>query len=511
MQGRAWALGLLLILSGMQTRAEAPVGHEAVTTTKHEAATRVSALHQRLAAAAQHFKDEAMAEAESGLAAVIGDPGFAQLEPALQQAALMMGGFSAMSMGKPEHARDRFAAAIPLDPDESESRIWLFALEADLGNTEAAAAHLIRVAKHWPERLDALEPGAIGHFVYGMNGAAALRLEVLQALFDSEWTHSGLGASDLWYELAVMRIDRGEVDAARAAVSRIARPLELIKLISDKRFDPIVDPHAAEFDIKRAAQRNVDDLRVLALLNPTRLDVEMELGYAMLMAGMHEEVIAAADGILAAIEQSSPDGEAFEDLEQKIWILNNRSIALRMLGRNNDAIAALERASKLSEDGQTNVSQALNLGTLYCELNRPDEALAAIGLLGEMSGYGRMVQARIQQCAALLTGDRATADRALTYLREHKADSASILLKALLHQGRMDEAAGLLIDQLTSRKSRGEMLLSIQQFEETPPLPGRVELDARRQELLARPDVRASIAKVGRVGRFELYPLSSGW
>lgn len=511
MHGRVLALGLLLMSPGTHAQAQASDEGLAVVETQGEAASALAGLAPRLGAAAQYLDEERLVEAEAELAAIIADARFAKLEPGMRHATLMMGGFAAMGIGQAAHARERFTAAIALDPDDSESRTWLFALEADLGNTEAAASHLIRLARQWPERLEMLEVGSIGRFVHGMDFKAASRLEVLQALFDSGWTHSGLGASALWYELAVMRIDRGEAQGARAAVARVTGPLELIKLISDKRFDSIVDPRAPEFDIERAARRNVDELRVLALLNPTRLDAEMELGYAMLVAGMHDEVITTADGILAAIEQSAPDDGAFEDLEHKIWIMNHRAIALRRLGRHDEALATLQRASKLSEEGQANVSQALNLGTFHCDFGRPDEALDAISVLGGMSGYGRMVQARIQQCAALLKGDHPTAEQALAYLRQHRSDSASILMRALLHAGRMDEAAQLLIEELDAPESRGEALLGIQQYQTPVATPGQREIDARRKELLARTDVLASIAKVGRTGRFAIQPLDIGW
>ena len=60
-----------------------------------------------------------------------------------------------------------------------------------------------------------------------------------------------------------------------------------------------------------------------------------------------------------------------------------------------------------------------------CDLNRPDQALLALPAPEKASAFGKMLIALVQLSAAVELGARADAEKALSYLREHRTDSFS--------------------------------------------------------------------------------------
>jgi tetratricopeptide (TPR) repeat protein len=225
----------------------------------------------------------------------------------------------------------------------------------------------------------------------------------------------------------------------------------------------------------------------------------------MLTLGMHEQVIALADKAIDRIVDA-PVGEApFTDIDRQIWLMNNRSIAYERVGKPMEALAELKRARGFDESGAINVSQALNLGMFYCGLQQPRDALAEIALVGDMSGYGRMVEANVQLWAALELGKREDADAALDYLRQHRDDAPVLLLEGLLRDGRMDEAAALVKTLLADGYRRGDLLDWMQGWRRAKALPGEVVAQKNRDALLARPDVVAALEPVGRIAPVALY------
>lgn len=499
------AIALVLLIVAPTAAGQPPDPARQAAGAGKNRPTPVQLLMQRIPVA--HALQEAgdHAGADRAATALIADPLFEALPPDVRHGIFSLATRSAMDLGQDARARALALRATAIDPDDPDDWYRLSVLEGRLGEPDAAARYLARLATDWPGLLDNVGDQYIFYVVNEADHASQDRLDLLQALFDADWDRRQLGASHFWYELALMRIQRGETDAARAAIARVDTPTELVKLRSDRRFDALVDPRARQFDVERAARALVDDLRVHDLLDPANLDTLMELTYAMLAAGMEQDVLAIADKVLGIIAEAPPGSEPFLEIDKQIWIMNNRSIALRRLGRTEEALADLVRASELTEAGQVNVSQALNLGQFHCDLGQPDEALAAIAEVGEMSGYGRMVQASVQHRAALLKQDTRAADQALDYIRAHRDDSSSVLLEALVDADRLDEAAQALIELLASPTQRPDALLWLQEFRQPAPLPGEVQARLRRQALIARADVRAAVEEVGRIQRYGIH------
>lgn len=468
----------------------------------------LSPFQQQLGAAVALFQQGDHAGSERLLKPLIADPGFDRLPGEQRRAALALSALNTMLVHDLKRARRLFLQAIEAEPGHATDAYFLSLIAGQQGRYQEAAQRMAEAVGLSPTVLDDLEME--DHLVYQLlnelDDDAPVRLALLQALFDAGWDRGRLGADDLWYELALLRVTRGETALAADAVARIHWPDLLVKLRSDRRFDPLVDLQSPRFDVEQAARTHVDTLRALAAERPSSLRIRTDLTYALLTLGLAEEVLEQTGSILDTLEAATPEQAPYEDIaDYQAWILNNRAIALRRTGRIDEAVDLMVRASRLDEWGTPNVSQVLNLGSFYCSLGRPDEARATIAPVGGMSGYGRMVQASIQHCLAWQKGDRAGAAKALAYLRKHRDDSPFHWVNALVREDRIDEAARAFAGLLESGKHRADALASLQDYREPEPLPGDRETFARWNALKAHPVVRQSAERVGRVERHGIY------
>ena len=441
--------------------------------------------------------------ADRAWSGILVDPRFAAMPDDRRAAMLADAANAATSVGDHDRARDLMLRSVSLAPSDVDAWWGLTVVELRRGDHEAAANALARIALTDPGALDNIDAQLIG-FVVGESDPAGLpHLDLLQALFDAGWSHQGLGVDYLWVDLALLRVERGEHGIAARVIERIRDPNAIVRLRMDKRFDALVDRDDPRFDVAAAVQHKLAHLRALSASAPRWLEARNYLGFALLEAGDATAALADTDAILAAVEASTGE-DPFDDMGELSWVGNTRAIALRRLGRLDEAASALREASLLGEDGVPNVSQVLNLGVLLCGLGRWEEALDTITDVGEMSGYGRMVEAKVEHCAALGLGNQPAADAALAYIRAHREDAEPILLEALLEAGRVDEAATLVVGQLQSPRARDDVLLSMQEFREAPPLPANLAFEAAWEAMLGRPDVQAAITAVGRI---ETHPI----
>ena len=156
------------------------------------------------------------------------------------------------------------------------------------------------------------------------------------------------------------------------------------------------------------------------------------------------------------------------------------------------------------QDGEPNVSQVINLASLYADLGQPEDALAAIESVGSRrSDYGDLQEQRVRFEAYAQLGDAEGIRVTLAFISEHRHDAVGSYQSALLQVGDIDAAAALLIGRLETPRERADALYSIQGFAKQPRTPIEQQGAARRTALIERPDVRAAIE---RVGRKESYP-----
>jgi len=245
--------------------------------------------------------------------------------------------------------------------------------------------------------------------------------------------------------------------------------------------------------------------------NPRKLGPVVQYLYALLAVGNYQEIVTLADRTLAKQAKGSGDKPAFEDEEDQLnWIHDLKSQGLRGLGRWDDALAVQVKAREMRETSSDKVSQAINLGYTYTVRNEPGEALKAlegVDWARAMSGYGRMQFQQVRLRAYLEQGNRAEAEKVYAYMRENKSDAPNTWQDAMMDWGDLDGAAAQYITRLHDPEDRARALYSAQTFLEQPRLPRELEERARWEKFLARADVAAAIAEVGRREKQPLYDL----
>ncbi|MBD9480281.1 hypothetical protein [Pseudoxanthomonas sp. PXM02] len=524
MKAWMWAICLLATTQGVAAQSATPVdSHDAhhqqppaaASLGKTGPALREKRKQGVSPAYARQWRDamalgdqDDVAAADRALAQVMAHREFATLSEDEQRATWSRAAWMAVRLGDHDRARRWATRAIDAGSDDPDNVYLLAQLDARDGAHGAAATRLRDLAVRWPHVLAHLDTGFVMQTARQAPEGTPIRLQVLEALLQANWDANGLGAGDLWYQLALLYQARGDAEGVRRAVALTTSPEALVKFRVDRRFDALLDRNEAAFDIAAAAKRRMEHLRALAAERPRNLEVRMELGSALLAVGQHADVVTLATTTLGAVSAAPTETPAFDDPDYEVWIINARAIAQRRLGRLYDAQADLFRGTLMSESGDLNVSQALNLGQFLCQRGRPDEALAAIDNVGQMSGYGRMVQASIEHCAAVQRQDAAAAKRALAYLGEHREDSLEIWIWALVEANRMDDAAAGLIAALAAPATRGDLLAAVQEYREPAPLPAFEPVQARWRALLARDDVRKAVADVGRIERQPIFASS---
>jgi hypothetical protein len=76
---------------------------------------------------------------------------------------------------------------------------------------------------------------------------------------------------------------------------------------------------------------------------------------------------------------------------------------------------------------------------------------------------------------------------------------------ALLKHGDLDAAAALLIQRLNAPDWRSGALVGLQHYAHSEQAPAMKTMDQRWNAVTSRPDVQATLAKVGRVERFDVF------
>ena len=457
-------------------------------------------LYARIRRALTHADQGEPEAARQVLDAVVVDPVFSTLQPAHQRELLSMNAVLAWEDDDTARAAELMRAATAADGNDPDDWYRLAILELQLGYRSRASQQMVAFVKRWPSLVNNLDRMLMTDLLVRGEPLAEDRVALMDALFDAGWNDNGRGVDDIWRELALLHLARDDRDRAASVIAGIGDPLAIVKIRSDLRFDPLSTAVEQLPSPEAAAAAEVERLRALRAEQPERIDLAADLGTALLVAGRDAEALTESEAVLAAIE-SAEDPSGFLAFDERIWVLNNKAIALRRAGRFDEAAAQLEYAGKLSENGGDNVSQRLNLGSFLCEVGRPADALRVIEPVSDMSGYGLMVQTAVRHCAALQLDDAAGAAQALASLYDQRADSREIVVAELLRAGDIERAATELVRSLEDPATRAQALESVQQFRTPVPLPANAALEANRATLLARPDVRAAIAQVGRVLR----------
>ena len=446
---------------------------------------------------------EAAAAAFEG---AIHSSGFANLPEEQRYPALLTAGQLAEKAGKHELALGLLVQAT--QSSQADSPAWHERLSAaySLSDFNDSALCVTTIARRWRETLDQINSDAIFMIKRGMEEPEHAReqMAMLQALFDAKWTSDAGEPSSFWRDLSRLYLAKGEVGEARIVAARVRSARIALTMRVDKRFDPLTQGNPDLLDIDRIAVEELATARADVKAVPGSLRRLVTLQGVLLDARKFDEVVAIADEVIGKSANGAGKSTYSDYDDQYAWVLDQRSRALAGLGRSEEAIAQWNRSSRHPEHGDVNVSQVLNLGAYYADLQRPKEALDIVSELGPMNSYGRMQLEMTQLMAAIEQGDEGNAATHLAFMREHRADAIGTWQNALLMSGDLDGAADLLIERLKNDKWRGAALADVQEYSGPESTPMGAERQLRLKSILARPQVIRAIDKVGRIERFNL-------
>lgn len=459
-------------------------------------------------------RHSAIAQSQSGtdldasraaLEDVIDHPLFATLRRNEQRALVSAAAWVDLRAGRFDDAAALYRQAVELDPGDPDDWHRLSMAEDERGDSEAAAAAVLRILSDWPHLADALSEGLVLSIVDRLPSSSPSRLALMTALFEANWKRVEQSAAYIWADLALAYVESGQPDAAREVIARIGWPGPLISMQADRRFDALL-PSGPKY-VEDALRELIGRLAALCADNPRNLYIHNDWLDALLQAGRHEEVLELSTLWLDRIAAAEPGRPAFHDSDDHNFTLDLRADALIRLGRIDEAIAALERASAMAEFGEPNSTQKMSLARLYNRLGRPDDAMQAVARLPATTGsYGFAQRDVVLVHASALRADQAAVERHLSRLRtEGPADSLDQQTNALLHAGKIEDAAALFIRCLQDPRERGDALWMAQQTREEAQLPGDVAYDRSRAAMLTRADVRAAIDAVGRVQSYDVW------
>ena len=453
-------------------------------------------------------KNEA-AKATQSLQSLFKLPGFAGLDADQKHAAWLLAGALAFDRRDWTQALGYLQQCSVME--EGAFADWEMRLQAAqmAGNPADATQSLTEIARRWPQDLHKLDEDILGRAVGQAPHTGSARFGLLKALRDAHYEMSdGTDLSWWWLELGRRHLERGEPDAAVAALQSVKEPFALVQILADNRYEPVRARLAANLDVAAAAQRGVEEARATSERSPHALSSLLQYIEALLVTRQYEAALQRLDAVIARITGSA-NHAGYSDYQRRyIWVLDMRSRALQGLGRWDEAVAQLIEASHLPENRGDNVSQVINLAGLYNEIGRPREALAALAALGErnQSPYGQMQVANESLGAAVQLGDTAAIERHLGFLKEHQSDSPRTYQVGLLIADRPDESAALLVSRLINPDQRDAALADVQDYAHGAQTARDLELLRRWQSILQRTDVLAAIRKAGTIGS---YPITS--
>jgi tetratricopeptide (TPR) repeat protein len=445
------------------------------------------------------LREREFAAARRSFQAIIESPGFDALDESQQYEVLSLAGGLAHDLGDPAHAHPLLVRASGYP--QVEGGVWYARLKASaaLGDDADAARCITMLARRWPAIMRELDERAIQRLATRLEQQAAAtneHRELLDALFDTGFTVGGEPPDALWLSLVRLALEQDHVARARAVARKIGSPSSILAMHVDRRFDRVVDS-AERFQLRAAVEADIERIRALVESEPTRLSHRVMLQRRLLDDGRDAAALADVDAVIARITEAEGARYYVDFDDEYPWILDQRAEALWGLDRWEEAIVQLRRAARRPEEGGMNVSQALNLGWYYADLGEADKALEAVEDLGETSPYGRMRLEMLYLMVAVQREDASAVERHLAFMRDHREDAIATYQLALMHAGRVDEAAAVLIERLRNPEWRSDALIEVQPSKAVEKPPSRAARDKRSKAVIARPEVQAVIAEVG--------------
>ncbi len=296
-------------------------------------------------------------------------------------------------------------------------------------------------------------------------------------------------------------LERGRVDEARVLLATVIDVDSVVSMRIERQFDPLrEDPGwEAHLDLATAAKRDVARSRAAMDANPALMEGVYLHARVLDVANRDNEALTILD---LALERHGANPAAFTDAEEfRNWLIDTRGELLYNIGRFEEGRAALRESALMTEHGETNVSNLINLAGYLIREGKAADALELLSKVGKASPYGQSWVESIRSCAGMQLGDDRLRREGLEYLKAHESDNPAALSRALLCSNNIDGAAAWMIRRLADRDMRSGALLALQITPElrSDELPLSKILRERQAAVRGRDDVRAAAEAVGRI------------
>jgi tetratricopeptide (TPR) repeat protein len=362
-----------------------------------------------------------------------------------------------------------------------------------------ATRRFLKMLDAQPEVVAAWRPGMISAFTDYLDDEPDLALNSLQRITTFAWKNpdSARAAKNEWALAYGWQLgDSGRAADAAKAVAGTDDPRVLMYVAGDRRFSEAWSSKA-RFDWIALEEATLARARADIEAAPEKLSPVRDMLSSLRALGRYDEAIQAGQAYRARLQ----DGEEFSDREEQgDWILILLAQSLLDTGDVKEGEAVFNEAIGVDDGGEPATDARMNWAGRLLDLSRPRDVLKVLdGLdLDYVTDYGK-AWIDSQRACALNDLDQKAAAAMLETLRARKEENPGALSQALLCMNRLDEAAALLIWRLQTPEHRSGGLDPFWAAKAPPVIPPWLAtFEARRQAVIARPDVRAALDKVGR-------------
>lgn len=416
--------------------------------------------------------------------------------------------FALMSLERPDEMRAAVARVLASRSSDAEpySAAWWAALS--IPDFPLAATAVEQAARNvpgigWAELRRSLGREQPAALLQALDEAHddATRVRFAEALFRIGWPGGGdiEGADFLRTILIDSRLARGDNAGAAGLAASLTAPTAVLPVLLLRRYDNVLGADADRLSLLRSSVASYDRETAAAVgASPGLLNA--------LYRARHLRSVGRDSEALALLMPFTRDvGATVSADENGMWLVNDAVYILLALGRNNEAVALMERLVALPVgNNQSLIGPYINHARILGKAGRHAEALAYARRIEQDHGalandYGRTVLASTIICELAALG-RADEARPLVARIEATGEIGhATLLRAHLCLNDMAAAEALVVRRLAGDDPQA-VLLAFQTYEIAPeraPDPDP-EVD-RLMSLRDRPAVRAAIERVGRI------------
>jgi tetratricopeptide (TPR) repeat protein len=331
-------------------------------------------------------------------------------------------------------------------------------------------------------------------------GRTADRVRFAEALFRIGWPGGGDSESGDFIRSILLddRLAAGDNMAARNYADGVTSLGTTVLLLLGKRYDVALPAGADRLALLRTAIARQDESTREALsAAPENLMRLVERTNYLRSLARDEEALALLRPHLADVPATAANGE------HGMWVINEAASALATLGREDEALALMDRIATLPLAANPSlISLRINhLGMLW-EAGRYEEVLRRATALDAdaerfASDFGKTWIAATRVCALASLGRGAEAAPFLARLRGWREINPVALSHAYLCLGDDAAAAALMVHRLEAADPDP----AIQALQDYALGEVRGPAGALHQRLIAlreRPEVRAALERVGR-------------